>query len=345
MRHKTKKKIYNITVGLLIFGALGWVFNHFIHFGNIEYTDNAQIKQLITPVNSRVQGFIKKIYFDDYQFVKKGDTLVIIEDAEFRYHLAQAEADWQNALFGRSAIHATIYTTESNISVSDAAISEAKVLLENAERDHIRYRNLWEQEAVTKQEYEAILTNYEALKARYEQLIRQRESTTWVKNEQKQRLEQSEANIKLAEAAVELAKLNLSYTVILAPCDGTTGRKNLQEGQLIQSGQTMVDLVDANEQWVVANYKEKQLKNITEGNEVDIQIDAIPNVKFKGYVKSVSRATGASFSLIPQDNSSGNFVKVQQRIPVRIEFSSDNSPEKMKLLGSGMNVICKIKYN
>lgn len=316
----------------------------FVHLGNVEYTDNAQVKQLIVPVNSRVQGFIEKICFEEYQPVRKGDTLALIENTEFRFRLAQAEADYQNALSGKSAMTTTIHTTQNNISVSDAGIEEAKILLNNAAREYNRYRNLLEQEAVTRQQYDAVKTNYEALKARYELLLRQKQSTTLVKQEQTQRLDQTVAGIKLAEAAVALAELNLSYTVIVAPCDGTTGRKSIQEGQLIQPGQTIVDMVDANGKWVIANYKETQTANIREGQEVNIEVDAVPGTVFKGKVKAISRATGASYSLIPQDNSAGNFVKVEQRIPVRIEFSGENGLEELERLRAGMNVECEVNY-
>ena len=133
-------------------------------------------------------------------------------------------------------------------------------------------------------------------------------------------------------------------TVILAPCDGTTGRKEIQEGQLIQPGQTLVDIVDENERWIVANYKETQTTHIREGQPVEIEVDAVPGITFKGAVKSISRATGASFSLLPQDNSAGNFVKVEQRIPVRIEFSTGNRLEDMERLRAGMNVECVVNY-
>lgn len=216
--------------------------------------------------------------------------------------------------------------------------------MENAEREYKRYKNLLEKDAVTKKQYDAIQTNYEASKARYEFLLRQKKTTALVKQEQTRRLEQTEAGIKLAEAALEIARLNLSYTVIIAPCDGTTGRKEIQEGQLVQPGQTMVDLVDINDRWIVANYKETQTANIREGHPVDIEVDAIPGVVFKGVVKSISRATGASFSLIPQDNSAGNFVKVEQRIPVRIEFAATNKREDMERLRAGMNVECIVNY-
>jgi len=344
MKHKRKKVIYNIVVGVLMIIGITWICSRFIHLGNVEYTDNAQVKQLIVPVNSRVQGFVSKVYFDEYQPVHKGDTLAIIEDTEFRFRLAQAEADYQNALSGKSVMASTINTTQNNISVSDASIQEARIRLDNAERDYKRYKNLLAQDAVTKQQYDQMKTNYDASLSRYEFLVRQKKSTTLVKHEQTQRLDQTVSGIKLAEAALELAKLNLSYTVIIAPCDGTTGRKNIQEGQLIQPGQTLVDLVDKNDKWIIANYKETQTATMKEGQEVEIEVDAIPDVVFKGVVKSISRATGASFSLLPQDNSAGNFVKVEQRIPVRIELTKENAEEAMNRLRSGMNVECEVNY-
>lgn len=344
MKKRNKKIAFNLFILAVLAIAFIWVCARFVHLGKVEWTDNAQVRQHIVPVNSRVQGFIKKIYFSEYQRVHKGDTLIVIEDAEFRFRLAQAEADYQNALSGKTVVTSTIHTTQNNISVSDASIQEAKVRLDNAEREYNRYANLLKQDAVTKQQYDAIQTNYEALKARYKLLLRQKQSTALVKQEQTRRLEQTEAGIKLAEAALEIAKLNLSYTVIIAPCDGATGRKVIQEGQLIQPGQTLLDLVDENDKWIVANYKETQTANIRNEQPVEVEVDAIPGVVFKGFVKSVSQATGASFSLIPQDNSSGNFIKVEQRIPVRIEFSSENKQEDMERLRAGMNVECSVKY-
>ena len=344
MTRKNKKLIYNIFACILLLGAIVWVCEKFIHLGNVEFTENAQVKQLIVPVNSRVQGYIKEVRFDEYQKVSKGDTLVIIEDAEYRYMVAQAEANLANAQTGKDAMHNVISTTATNLSVTDASIEEARIVFENAERNYKRFSTLYEQNAVTRQQYDDMNTTYLAAKARYDMLCRQKESVQSVSREQNTRLGQNEAGIKLAEAALELARLNLSYTVVLAPCDGYTGRKEIQQGQLIQPGQTLVDVVDAEEKWIVANYKETQTANITEGCEVEIEVDAVPNHKFKGVVRSVSRATGASFSLMPQDNSSGNFVKIEQRIPVRIDFAEDNDAEAMERVSAGMNVECKVLY-
>lgn len=335
--------IYNILILCFLVGGLVYVCSRFIHLGNVEYTDNAQVRQHITPVNTRVQGFIKKICFEEFQPVKKGDTLLIIEDAEFKLRVAQAEADLSNALAGRSVTSAGIETTQSNIGVSDASIEEVKVTMENARRELQRYEKLLKEDAVTRQQYDNIKTAYEAAKARYQQASRAKRSTSLVKNEQTHRLGQNEAAVKLAKANLDLARLNLSYTVITATCDGITGRKNIHEGQLVQPGQAMVDIVDGTDLWVVANYRETQLPNIHEGAEVTMTADAVPGVKYKGVVESISDATGAAFSLIPQDNATGNFVKVEQRIPVRIRLKGNSKADKKKLR-AGFNVECKVKY-
>lgn len=336
--------ISNIVLTVIILAGICWVSSHFIHLGNVEYTDNAQIKQHITPVNTRVPGFIKKICFEEYQEVRKGDTLLLIEDAEYRLRLAQAQANYQTALVGKDAMHTTINTTQNNILVTDAGIREAAVRLKNAEADFKRYSEMIKKNAVTVQQYDRVKTEYEAARARYDQLTRQKQSTSLIKHEQTQRLEQNDAAIQVAEAELNLARLNLSYTVIVATADGMTGRKNVHEGQLVQPGQTLVTLIDESEKWVIANYKETQTSVMRNGQKVDIEVDAVPGVKFTGVVSSISDATGSSLSLMPQDNSAGNFVKVEQRIPVRIEFTPDNRKEDLDLLRAGMNVECKVRY-
>ena len=323
-------------------GDISWVCGKFIHLGNVEFTDNAQVKQHLTPVNTRVQGFIKKIYFEEYQPVKKGDTLVVIEDTEYRLKLAQAEADYKNAIAGKSAMHTTINTTQNNIFVTDAVIEEQRVRLKNAEADYKRYQELMKEEAVTPQQFDRVRTEYAATKAKYEQLLRQKQSSMLVKQEQTQRLEQNESEIKLAKAALELAKLNLSYTVICATTDGVTGRKDIHEGELVQAGQALVTLVDGTEKWVIANYKETQTTDMKRGQLVDMKVDAIPDIVYKGRIVSISDATGSFYSLIPQDNSAGNFVKVEQRIPIRIEFTDENTEENLQRLRAGMNVECYV---
>ena len=160
MTRKTKKLIYNIFACILLLGAISWVCEKFIHLGNVEFTENAQVKQLIVPVNSRVQGYIKEVRFDEYQKVSKGDTLVIIEDVEYRYMVAQAEANLADAKTGKDAMHNVISTTSTNISVTDASIEEARIVFENAERNYKRFSTLYEQNAVTRQQYDDMNTAY-----------------------------------------------------------------------------------------------------------------------------------------------------------------------------------------
>ncbi len=344
MRKKVKKFLSGLLIIAVLIGGVTWVSSKFIHLGNVEFTDNAQVNQHIVPVNSRVTGFIKEIRFDEYSHVMKGDTLVIIEDSEFRLRLAQANADYANALAGKNVTGSSISTISNNIAVNEATIEEARIVLENAEKDYHRYENLLAQNAVTRQQYDAVKTDYEAMKAKYETLKRQRHSTALARDELSQRLTQNNAGIELAQAALALAQLNLSYTIITAPCDGYTSHKNIQVGQLVQPGQTMVEIVDESDVWVIANYKETQTANIAEGMAVDIKVDAIPGITFNGVVKSLSASTGASVSLLPQDNSAGNFVKIEQRIPVRIDFTTDNEVDDMKRLRAGLNVECEVKY-
>lgn len=344
MNKKTKKILRNVAVITLIIIGLVWVCSKFIHLGNVEYTDNAQVRRNLIPVNSRVQGYIQKICFDDYQFVHKGDTLVVIESSEYELKVAQARAGYQKALMENTAMGTVISTTENNLSVSDATIEELRIRLRQAETDFHRYEQLLAQKAVTQQQYDNVKADYEATKAKYDMLVRQKRSTSLVKEEQTQRLEQNQTNVDVAKAAQNLAELNLSYTVITAPCDGVTSRKAIQEGQLIQPGQTLLTLVEYNNVWVIANYKETQTANIREGMPVKIKVDAVPGVEYYGEVASMSNATGAQYSMIPQDNSAGNFVKVEQRIPIKINFTDKNSKENLARLRSGMNVECEVKY-
>lgn len=344
MNKRTKKIGRNIVVIAIILVGLGWVCSRFIHLGRVEYTDNAQIRRNIIPINSRVQGYIQKVCFDDFQFVHKGDTLVVIESSEYRLKVVQAKANYQKALMENSAMETVISTTANNLTVSDANIEELRIRLNQAKTDFHRYEQLYAQKAVTRQQYDNAKADYEATRAKYDMLVRQKRSTSLVKDEQTQRLEQNQTNIEVAQAAQHLAELNLSYTVIVAPCNGVTSKRAIQEGQLIQPGQTLLSVVDHDSVWVIANYKKTQTRHIDEGMPVDIEVDAVPGITYQGRVATLSSATGAQYSIIPQDNSAGNFVKVEQRIPIKIVFTGENRREDMDRLRSGMNVECEVNY-
>lgn len=341
MKHPAKKMLSYVITIVVILAAACWVTSKFVHLGRVEFTDNAQIHRQIVPVNSRVQGYIKEVRFSEYEPVNKGDTLVIIDDADMRLRVAQSSADYRRALAARSVADQTVGVASANAAVSEASITEAKVLMDNAKVDLDRYERLLAKDAVTRQQFDAAQTEYLAKKARYETLARQRAASSSVVIEANRRIDANDAEVLLAKALLDMAELNLSYTVITAPCDGYASRKEIQIGQLVQPGQTLLDVVDGSEVWVAANFKETQLEHIHIGSEVDIKVDAIPGKTFKGKVVSISTATGGSLSLLPQDNSAGNFVKVRQRVPVRIELDNDADSE---LLRAGMNVECELKY-
>lgn len=332
--------LYDLFVVALLLVGLGYVFSRFVHTGG-EWTDNATVRQHITPVNSRVPGFIREIRFDEYQRVHKGDTLVIIEDAEFRLAVAQAEAGLANAMAGQKATSAGIATTSNAVKINEATITEVRVNMENAARDLARFERLLQEDAVTRQQYDNMKTAYESAKARYDQVISAKAGTQLTVSELGHRLNQSEAGIRLAEAQLEMAKLSLSYTVILATADGIVGAKDIHVGQLVNPGQTMVEIVDDSEKWVIANYRETQLPNIALGAEVEITADAVPGVTYHGHVERMADATGSAFSMIPTDNATGNFVKVEQRVPVRISLEG-NDAELLAKLRAGYNLEVKV---
>ena len=339
-----KKKIhtylYNVLIVACLLGGAAYAVSQFMHFGSGEFTDNARVCQNIVPQNCRVQGFIREVRFTEFQQVKKGDTLAIIEDSEFRLRLAQAEADLLRAQQGSRGTASSIVTTKTSMGVTDAGIEAARVQMDNAKREDARFEKLLGQDAVTRQQYDKVHTGYLSAKAAYEQALRSRQTQSAVVAEQGHHLSASEQGIELARRAIDLARLNLSYCYIIATCDGTVGSKDIHVGQLVNPGQTLVSIVDKGERWIEANYKESQLPHIKVGNKVQITADAVPGVQYTGTVERISDATGSAFSLIPIDNATGNFVKVEQRVTVRIKL--DGKADVAKLKG-GYNVECIVE--
>lgn len=344
-KKKTKNKVLfaNLLVFVLISAAFYWLVTQYFHIGDKDYTESAQVEEYINPVNTRIPGYIKEIRFNEHQKVKKGDTLVVIDDREIRTQVAQAEAAYQTALASRNVTSSAVNTVSNNIAVMNSNIEGAKARLWNAEQNLNRYKNLLASEAVTRQQFDAVKTEYEATRAAYQTLLNQKNSATLSTSETKSRIGINDAEIKRAKAAVDMAKLNLSYAVIIAPYDGVMGRRAINEGQLIQAGQQVGTIVLSNQKWVTANFLESQMPKITIGKKMTMTVDALNGQTFEGEVTAISAATGSRYSNIPTDNSTGNFVKVQQRIPVRIEFTPKNKAADVEQLRAGMNVNVQIE--
>lgn len=331
--------LLNTCLFLTVLGAIYWGISVYYHLNTQLYTNDAQVEGFINPVNTRIGGYITAVRFNEHQPVKKGDTLVIIDNREYKIQVEQAEAAYLSALAAKKVTAFSVLTVNSNLHTSDATITASKARLWNAEQNLIRFQNLLNDGAATGQQYDQVKTDYDAIAAQTNALIRQKATVGLSTNETSRRIDVNEADIKRAHASLDLAKLNLSYTVIVAPYDGFTGRKNIQEGQLVQPGQILLSFVQRNSKWVVANYKETEVKKLYVGKKMVLTVDGLESSIIYGKVEAISQATGARYSAIPVDNSTGNFIKVQQRVPVKISFDTVlTRKETLQKLIAGMNV-------
>lgn len=353
-QHKNKKtnRILNLSILLITSIGLAYVFMTYLSIGKSDYTNSAQVESFINPINTRVSGYIKEIRFVEHQPVKKGDTLVIIDNSEILTQLGQAEAAYAAALAGKGVVENTIKTASNNVNTASSTAQSAKANIEatrarvwNAEQNYKRYQNLLRDEAITQQQFDQVKTEYEAAKAGLQAQLAQLETASNNKitsqltvNEVQARLMTNDADIKRAENALKMAKLNLSYTVITAPHDGIMGRRTVNVGQLLNPSQSIGSIVDTQNTWITANFREKQMPEVKIGKLVKIKVDALDSQEFEGKIVAISGATGAKYAAVPVDNSTGNFVKVQQRIPVRIELTPNNKKEDIANLRAGMNV-------
>lgn len=342
-KNRIKAVISNIVVFAVIGFGLYWLIAQYFHIGDKTYTEAAQVEEFINPINTRVSAYIKEIKFIEHQKVKKGDTLVVLDDREILTQIGQAEAAYQNALAQRAATSSSVNTVSNNVNVMESNIAGAKARLWNAEQNLNRYKNLLASEAVTRQQYDQVKTEYDAQKAAYQTLINQKQSANLSTVEVKSKFGIIDAEIKRTKSALDMAKINLSYTVITAPYDGVMGRRTISEGQLIQPGQQVATIVLNGQKWVTANFLESQMPNVKTGEKMMMTADALGGKQFEGVVTAISAATGSRYSNIPTDNSTGNFIKVQQRIPVRIEFTPSNKKEDIEKLSAGMNMNIVIK--
>ena len=339
-KQKVRQTIVSLIGTALILWGVVKVVLLFIDYSSNETSNDAQVEQYISPVNLRASGYIKKICFQEHQSVKKGDTLLILDDREYRIRVMEAEAALKDAMAGANVINATLNTTETSATVYDASIAEIEVRLQKLAKDRQRYQNLVERNAATPIQLEQIETEYKATKKKLDAVLKQKKAALSGVNEVQTRKGNTEAAIERAQAALAMAKLNLSYCVVTAPCDGKLGRRALEEGQMVNAGQTVTNILPDTQKWVIANYKETQVENLHVGQTVRITVDAVSDKEFTGKITAISGATGSKYSLVPTDNSAGNFVKIQQRVPVRIDFTNLSKADNERL-AAGMMVVVK----
>lgn len=324
---------------LVVFVALAYLFKYLIDAGDYEETNDAQVESFINPVSARAGGFIKDVLFNEHQKINRGDTLVVLDDREYIQKVKEAESLLEDTKAQQVILEAGIRSAQTSTLVNRDQINAAQARLWQQEQDVKRFKNLLNNEAVTLADYELVQTKYDVSKSDYSAALNSLKTGNSKVVELQARYNSLFAARKRAEALLDLAKLNLSYTVITSPYSGFTGRKNILEGQQVQAGQPLVSVVNTNDKWVIANFKETQVSGMYIGQPVQIEADAIAGKIFHGKIEAISASTGSKFSLLPADNSTGNFVKVVQRVPVKIVFGEHTVDE----LKAGMNVKVTVK--
>lgn len=302
-----------IIAGALLAVALIWGGSSLYHSFIYVETDNAQIEGDIYPVISRIPGKVLEVTATDNRLVRKGDTLITLETPDYRIKRDMAEAALQNA-------RASVLAAAANSSAASA--TERKL-----GADLRRSSSLRRQDVISQAEFDAVRAGAEASAAQHSAAAGQQSAAA--------------SQVRMREAELRNAELQLSYTIITAPASGHISKKNVQPGQYVAPGQQLIALVGSSELWITANFKETQLEKIRTGLPVIIKVDAYPDKEFKGRVESISSGTGAKFALLPPDNASGNFIKVAQRVPVKIVFTEN--PDRNHQLAAGMNVVVEVK--
>ena len=330
-----KKLVFPIILGLVLVGAVIFTVKEYLFLQSHAQTDDAQIDGDISPVIARVSGYVTEIRFTDNQYVHAGDTLVVLDDRDYKIKLDQALAAQIAAQKSAMAIGAVISETQSNFAVQRANIEEAQVRLTKATLDYDRYKNLYDDHAITKAQLDQATADRDGAQAMLDAaksqvpVLDKRVATS------REQTAATASQVDTRKADVEYARLQLTYTVITAPASGTVSKRNIQIGQLVQAGSPLFSVVH-DDVYITANFKETQLSSIKLNQKVDIRVDAFDNQVIPGTVESFSGATGAKFSLLPPDNATGNFVKVVQRIPIRIKIDADTSV--LRRLRPGMSV-------
>lgn len=332
-----------IILGLVLAVAIFYGWKKISYSISHESTDNAQVETLLVPVLPRVSGYVKEIAVRDFDSVKTGQLVARLDDAEMQSMLTQMRADFASAEADLANAKAALNNALVSLKVNRGNIELNNIRVEKAQKDYNRDKNLIAEQAITQRQLDDSKFGIESAS---KQLDNSRTDLVVAES----RIGVLQASVKKAEAVLESKKaqidqqlLKISYTSIFAPLGGKIGKKNISEGQYVQAGAPLFTIVNDTTYWIIANFKESQIRKLRPGMQVDIELDAYPKLEIKGRVETLSDATGARFALIPPDNASGNFVKVTQRIPVRINIAET---EKYRdILRAGLSASISIPLN
>ena len=314
--------------------------NRWVGLSIRQVTDDAYVRGDITPLSAQVPGYVRRVLVDDFQRVKQGELLVEIEDDDYRARVAQAEADLLGAGAAIENLKAQKAAQHAQVAEAEGAIAATRADVERTRLEAARQRTLLATTFGTRQKVEqadAEAQRFAATLARNQAALDAQRRQLAVLDTQESQLR---ADVKAKQAMLDLAKINLGYTRIVAPVDGMVSERGVREGQYVHSATQVITVVPLDNVWVVGNYKETQLTHVAIGQNAEIRVDTFPGVVANATVDSIAPASGAQFSLLPPDNATGNFTKVVQRIPVKLRIGPNNPLAGR--LRPGMSVIATI---
>jgi len=338
---KKSNKIVPIILGLILIIGAVWGVREYIYLSKHEDTDDAQIDADISPVVARVGGYVDSLMFEENEHVNQGQVLVKLDERDYQIKVQQALAAQRGASANIGVSRAQITATSANISTARANVESARARLSQAENDFARYANLIKDGSITQQQFDQARAQRDVARAALDAAQGQYRAAQEQVGTTRSQLTATSTGVEQRQTDIDFAKLQLSYTTIKAPVSGIASKKNVQKGQLVQPGQSLFAIVNDNSLYVTANFKETQLENLHAGQKAVITVDAFPNEKIIGEIYNFSPATGAKFSLLPPDNASGNFVKVVQRVPVKIKLNANK--ELLQKLRPGMSVVVSVQ--
>lgn len=336
---KKRNPLVFIILAIVLLGAGYYAFQRYQAFKAHESTDDAQVEGDVYPILPRVSGPVLKVFVDDNQVVKKGDTLVTIDKSDYQQRVNAMQAALVAAQAQVVAARAQVGTAQASVRTAQTTIGMSEANRIKLQQDLARSTKLRKDDIIPQSDYDAVQANLRATNAQrstaQDQVTVARQQVIAVQ----QQIGVTQAVVKQRQADLDNAKLQLSYTTLVAPGDGVVSRKSVQPGQVVSPGQQLLGLVSSKKTWIIANYKETQLENMKVGQPVKVEVDAYPHQEFNGHVESLSAATGARFALLPPDNASGNFVKVTQRVPVKIALDQLDPQHPLR---AGMSVVATV---
>jgi membrane fusion protein, multidrug efflux system len=308
-----------------------------------EDTDNAQVETYFVPVLPRMAGYVKTVNVKDYDMVKKDQVLAEIDTDEAKLVLEELEADYKQSLTDIENAKANINNLNVTIRSANANLKANFLRRDKAKKDADRDAKLVADNAITRKQADDSQSNADVLSAQYdagqEDILTAKSRMPILQSS----LHKAESVLAVKRVKIEQQKLKLTYGKVYAPSSGRIGKKTIEAGQFVQAGQPLMTIVQDNLFWVVANFKETQMSNLKIGDEVDLKMDAYPEKPIKGKIMSIAESTGAKTSLLPPDNASGNFVKVTQKVPVKIEILDLEKYRNMLRAGLSMEVSVPLK--